>query len=239
MKRALQFAIALFVLSLQAWGTIAAVGGATNTSSTSVTTLTVTYSATAGNALLCYLALNSTASAPSAKDNNSNALTAGPTKTNGGAAGEQSSFYMPSVFSGTTSIVFKWTSSSAVSAACEEYSGVAAINASMAGNTGSGAAGTAQISLTTQDANDYVVMGVGAAATTWTANTGTLRQNTIGVADRVAIVDNTAATASNVLCAVTVTTVWDATAIELRSTAGAASSHLDKRRKLARLLTLN
>lgn len=126
----------------------------------------------------------------------------------------------------STSVTIHVSSSSVFAYAIDQYSGVAALGT----NTTATGNGTAQnISLTTQDANNFVVAGVGvqSGATTesWSATGGTnLRASgsNTSVGASQALADETAATASTITLTTNVTTgdPWAAAALELRSTSG-------------------
>lgn len=121
--------------------------------------------------------------------------------------------------------------SSAVSAslAASSYSGTVALGTSTT-HTGSGV-GTYTISLTTGDANNFVVACFSArtgSGSSISANTGTLRQSYDGTDTSAvnAVADNTAAGAGSVTVSINQSGAYDyaATAVELRSTTGAAPS---------------
>jgi hypothetical protein len=114
-----------------------------------------------------------------------------------------------------------------------EYSGVQAIGLN---NTNSNASGTnPTVSITTQDANNFVVAGLGENGNNiYTAQNGNLRQQTSANTRREGTVDNTAVSASSVTCSVTYSgnAPWVAAAVELRSTSGAAApTGINKRQK--------
>lgn len=102
-----------------------------------------------------------------------------------------------------------------------EYSGVQAIGTS---TVATGTASTQTISITTQDANNFVVCGSALnSALTYTAVTGTIRDQQVeGASSSSVLIDNTAASASSVTCAVSTGSGnnWSMVAVELRSTAG-------------------
>jgi hypothetical protein len=199
---------------------ISQIGGATGTSSTTpVTTLSATYSPTPGNSVLLFLEIGAAATAISVKDNLGNSLTVGPT-INAGAI-HYFSYYTVSSPSGVTGYTATWTTSGVSSITLEEYSGnTGGINASLSGNTATANSGTASLTVNIDDANDWVVFGIGAGATL-TGTVGNVRQS-IGAGSnaRQVLMDNTAATAG---AAVTGTATlnpgnWIIIAIELRLT---------------------
>ena len=106
-----------------------------------------------------------------------------------------------------------------------EYSGVLAIGLN---NTNSGTASPMTVAITTQDANNYVVAGLGAGALeTVTATSGTKRGTTQGTTVALALVDNTAASATSVSDTATLSTgtSWAAAAVELRSVLPATAKY--------------
>jgi len=116
--------------------------------------------------------------------------------------------------------------SSALDVQC--YLGVDSIGIS---DTATGSGTAPSISLTTQDANNFVVSGFGFAATeaaAFTADVGNLRHNYDGNGAGnagIGVVDNTAASASSVTTSATLSSsqVWGAVALELRSTSTPAT----------------
>jgi hypothetical protein len=132
------------------------------------------------------------------------------------AGGAKAATSVSVAFSGTN------TDSGLVAAA---YTGVLGIGAFVSGG---GASGTHTLSLTTQDANNWVVahFAVLDGATAITAGTGNLRQTDGDVSIQQGLVDNTAASASSVTCSLgaPTTTPWAAGALELRSVAGGVAT---------------
>lgn len=128
----------------------------------------------------------------------------------------------------STTITVTWSAASRnhEMAACE-YSGVAAIGTN---NTASGSASPGTVSVTTQDANNFVVAGIGVlAANAQTAQNGNLRlsitEGGTGSKSSLGEVDNTAASASLVTDSTTFTSAtWGAAAVELRTTSGGSSA---------------
>jgi hypothetical protein len=113
-----------------------------------------------------------------------------------------------------------------------EYSGIGAIGTTNSAFS-SGGLTTATISLTTQDANNWVATSFGKlGASTYASSVGNLRDQFVSVTTvvNVALNDNTAASASAVVNTVTYTPAeaWDAAAVELRvgAPAGAAVADL-------------
>jgi hypothetical protein len=220
--------------SASAWASISAVGtGAKGNNTGTGTGVTLAYTPTTGNVVIIYLATSSGTS-PSCTDGTTT-LTAGPT------VAPFSSWYLSSATASHTAFACSWTGSVAWNATLQEYSGnTGGINAALTGNTATGFSATASITVTTQDANDWVVCGLSDSANTITATVGTSRvQSTLG-SDRITVLDNTVASAGSVTCTGTVTsTSWSAAAIELRLNAAAPGGGFNKRRKLARLGVFN
>jgi len=228
-------AVFLFVLILigspYGWATASWVGGAKNDATGSVTTITVTYSPTAGNTLVIFLE-TAPVSGGSCADNNSNALTVGPTIS----ATEYQSSYYGTAITGATSYTCTWTTSTEAGIVLGEYSGVSSVNASLSGNTNSGNSATASVTVTTQDANDWIACGLGDSSDMLTGSVGTQREQVAASTKKITLVDNTSSSAGSLTCAATLTsTGWVGIALELRTTSAVSVSQFDKRRKLTRL----
>lgn len=189
----------------------------TKNNATTNTTITGTYTPTAGNTVIVFLSVISSATNVTCKDNNNHFLTAGPTATNGTT--HLFSFYMLGSNSGATSFICNWTTTGICSITVEEYSGVSLINAGLAGNSTTGTSAIASITVTTEDNNDWIVCGLVDAGNTLTASTGNSRQQVIaGTSARQILMDNTVVTAGSVTCSATLTSsAWAAVAIELRT----------------------
>lgn len=176
---------------------IAAVGGAANQANTNVTTLTVTYSPTAGNTVLLFFNANGAFTALTVQDNHGNTLTAGPTVNN------VASFYQTNVPAATTSYTATWTTGRQCSLAVEEYSGAPAVNP--VGNTASGTSTTGTVTLAITASNNFIVCGAGSPQTMAVSAGTTLRQQTLvgNTAAPLTLCDNTSASVGNVTCTVT------------------------------------
>lgn len=203
---------------------IAFVGGAVADIAVIGTSMTVTYAATTGNILCAFATFATAPSALTVKDSNANLLTAGPTATNTSLL--TSFFYTASA--GVTSLVAAWTASRQGSLGVVEYSGVTGgVNAALAGNVAIGTSTLASITVTTEDANDWVVAGLGTGANTSTILVGNAREKSALSTAKVNIGDNTAATPS--LVTVSGTTLvsgnWEAIALELRLSAGVIAAN--------------
>jgi hypothetical protein len=176
---------------------IAAVNGATASSAAGVTSLALaaTSLTAANDIVIAVCIITTTVSVSSITD------TAGNTYTQK-TAGNNSTNVREEVWTshnvtgnGSNVVTVNFSGSTACAIASEQYSGVNAI-----GNTGT-STGTNQYpnaSALTQNASDFVVVGIaiaGASTDTISANTGNLRQSIVdaggGTIPEVAIVDNT------------------------------------------------
>jgi hypothetical protein len=191
---------------------IAAVNGAKNSSSSGVTTLSVTYSPTAGNLVIVGLFFSATVSSLVVKDSLGNTLSAGPNEVNSYL------FYETGLASGITGFTATWTGSAQVGMAVEEYSGATSVNtAPPAGSTiADGTSASATISTYIGVANNFIVAVMG-SANTLTTSVGNQRQQTTTGSARVTLQDNTAATAyTSVTNTATLTSAsWYICAVEI------------------------
>jgi hypothetical protein len=162
-------------VAIELMGTVA-VGGGHNAESAGATTLTVTYSPTAGNAAVVVFNVGTAVTGLVVKDNLGNTLAVGP------AAGTTlASFYQFPVPSGVTSYIATWTGSHQASIAVEEYSGVTGVNATLAGNTNTGSSATATITTTMDRSAATLVVGFGnESSDTMTGTVGNQRQQVLG-----------------------------------------------------------
>jgi len=200
---------------------VAYVGSAAN--GVTSTSNTVTYTPVAGNTIVAYLGITTSASAfSSLADNNSNALSVGPTVTNGTRLIKS---YYGTAITGATSYTISWTGSVAAWLNILEYSGVSSVNTSLTGNTNTGNSTAPTITCTTLVNNSWLAVGfTDTTSTTWTATTGNLRiKNTTAPSNcRSAGMDNTVVTAGSVTCTAgfgITPTVWAAVALELNPSA--------------------
>lgn len=186
-------------------------------STTTGLTATLAYAPVAGNIVVVFVNLLGTVGALVVKDNLGNSLTAGPTITNTTVL---ASFFYTAP-SGVTGFTATWTTSRTSALVALEYSvtsGTMSVNASLAGNTASGTGLAQSITVTTQDPNDWIVVGIGDSALTFTAVTGTMRQ-TVSTAPKMLAMDNTSASAGSLTCSSSSSSaVWGAVALELRFT---------------------
>jgi hypothetical protein len=225
------FAIALLG-SCCAWAQVSFVNGAVATSSaSSVTSLQVVYSPTAGNEVVLALEFASSASSASCKDQNNNTLSS--------AHLNNTWLFYGTAITGATSYTASWTTSSKSSISIAEYSGVVGIGTG--GNTATASTGPITITSTTSKQNSFMVAALGITGNvTATSSTGHLREkepggsgngNTIGISDNTAVssgssVTNAASTGSGA--------TWAAVSVELYPTQSVTSG-FDKSRKLSRL----
>lgn len=198
---------------------IAFVSGAVNESGSVVSTLSVSYSPTNGNVVIVGVSVVKTGlTSITCKDNFGNSLGLGAIRV---TAGNPTSvlFYYVVPSTGVTTFTATWNTTSAVSMAVVEYSGVSSIKG-LPGNTATGAGTTPTITVTTEDNNDWVVtIIVGNAALT--LSTGNSRESSaLPSANRILVADNTVATAGSVTVACSATvTEWAITLIELKTVA--------------------
>ena len=82
-----------------------------------------------------------------------------------------------------TSYIASWTTNATASMVCEDYSGVVAVNSALSRNTATGSSATDSITVTTEDANNWVVCGMGEGNQTLTASVGNSRQQVTAGAD--------------------------------------------------------
>lgn len=202
---------------------IAFVNGAVNGSSTGVQTIAVSYSPTSGNTVCVFLNCSATVTNLTCVDSNSASLQSGPAL--GISSTTEACFYYVAG-TGVTGFTASWTGSAACNFAVVEYSGVLSVNPSLSGNTSTGSSATASITVTTQDANDYIV-GSLSSPNIITMTVGTLRKSNSagGGAPRLFVSDNTVASAGSLSLTGTLTSAaWGVLVLELRTVAAAASS---------------
>ena len=206
------------------------VGGSSNTAA-SATTVSATYSPTAGNIIIVYVPVGASVTAISVADQNGNALAPGPVVSSSQqpvAAGTGFLYgFWGIAQAGATSYTATWTTSRVSSIVLGEYSGVQAINLALATNSATGTSATATITPTTTDANDWLVCGMANNSTDgFTAIAGSnLRESTSGVTACAALVDSgvvAVAGATTVKATIAASVAWGAFAIQLRPFAGGA-----------------
>lgn len=202
MRRLLSVLCALAALPAflgQSWAAIAPVGGATaNSAAGGITSISITYSPTAGHAVVLGVAIqiSTSVSTPTCADQNGNPLTL-ISSTNYDSLAYEVYNCAGFAVAGATSYKMQWSSGTVgtVSILLEEYSGVGSIYATSYTNTGGATKPT--LTETLSDANDWLVGALATTATTISSGTGNLRQ-TENVQPKTGIFDNTAASASSV-----------------------------------------
>ncbi len=204
------------------------IGGSSAQETTGATTLTVAYSPTQGNCAVLFFITGGTNTGITAQDNLLNNLTVGPTITlpsqgTGSGIPTFASFYQFPVPAGVTSYTVSWSPSRQASLVVEEYSNVAAVNASLTGNTNSGTSTTASITAATLINNAWLVCGLSNDnSQSFTGTVGNSRQSTTTPTGRTILMDNTVVIAGNVTCTATVgsSSPWGALAIQLQAQGG-------------------
>lgn len=189
------------------------IGGASNGTATVGTTFTLTYTPKPGNMVAVFVH-NGVVSALDVKDNNGNALTAGPTVV--GAAAIRTSCFYGSALSGATSYIATWTGGSVVGISIDEFNNVGSVNASLAGNTSTSTSSTITVSQTLQ-ANSIMLSGMNSRNATPTVTVGTQLQRFTGSSPELVTVQNGTGTAGAFSCTATLSlsVLWTVAAIEL------------------------
>ena len=193
---------------------IAAVGGANNNSAgANVSTLSVTYSPTAGNTVVLFFITNNTVTGLVVKDSAGNTL---KESTAQGFSGNFTCWYQNNSPAGITGYTATWTNGVNAGIAVEEYSGAAGgVNATN-NATAAATSATASVADTIMQANNFIVAGM-ASGQTLTATVGTQRQQVAAGAARVTIQDNTSATIGSITNTATQpsSSAWACIAVEL------------------------
>jgi hypothetical protein len=201
---------------------ISAVGGATNNSATNVNTLSVTYAPTNGNWLVLGMATSGTITGLTVTDSNNVALTPGPVLNN-------ARLFYYQVTGGPASFTASWTNNVQVSMAVEEYSLPAGggVNWKSTFNNSSGGSTTETLTFAILQPNNWIVCLFADTSNTQTGTVGNLRQQTTASSARIALMDNTSASAGNVTC--TCTTVsssgYSAVGLELGGPGQVIANH--------------
>jgi len=165
-----------------------AVGGATASETGGATTLSATYSPTAGNCAVVFLHAGNTTGTVTCKDSKGNSLTAGPVIDN------MASFYQYPIPSGVTGYTATWSTSRQACILVEEYSGVTSVDATLSGNTATGTSATAAITVTPDESTDTVVCClVNDNSEAMTGSIGNTRQNVTATTGPTILMDNTPA----------------------------------------------
>lgn len=202
---------------------ITQVGSASNNTgaSTSLSAVTVTRTVTAGNTVVVTIAIHTVGTTvTSITDTGGSAYTRRATVTQGGFITQEIWSTAAGGALGCTSITVTVSAVGIFIADVGEYNGVALLGST---NTNSSASGQPSVSITTQDANNFTVMGFAIDGTPSTsALTGTVRQNhqTSAVGGNITggMVDNTRQTVGALVCAVSPSAVhYAACSLELRS----------------------
>lgn len=212
-------------------GVITRIGGAHNNTgvSTAPTSLSIPYSSSSGNTLVATCALGNTSSSISSITDSGSTWTLRAYINNGTAV--RSELWSTTAGGSVASKSFTIAMSAGTPASCalEEYSGVGSLGTTA---TSYGNSGNWSVTLTTQDANDFIVAGLGANSYYgYSATAGTIQQKA-GVTSNAGsdyvetvLCDNTAAAATSLSCAsVSSPIAWAAVALELRTGAGGGST---------------
>lgn len=180
---------------------------------------TVTYSPTVGNTVVVFVGVSGNPGSMVVTDSKSATLSAGASINNG--TGQYLYCFYYTATSGVTSFTASWTEGLYWAFTVVEYSGVTSINAGLSGNTNTGNSALPSITNTTQDANDWLVVGlanVSLASNDITITTGNQRNSDAASEVYLAVGDNTAATAGSVTVAGSqASAAWTAVSIELRT----------------------
>lgn len=192
------------------------VNKAGNTKSSSVATLTTTYTPSkVGNLIVVALLTIGTVTATAVKDTHSVALTAGATNTH--TAMVQWFYYLVPAAIPTTFIA-TWTTSRAATMAVLEYTNPGQVITAPTGGTGSGATTPGTVTVTSKFANDLIITVLGRnAACTWTATNGTNRSS-VATSPGGIILESSAATAGQATtnsATQSATGIWVGASIEL------------------------
>ena len=211
----------LLLLVTTSWATISPIGGGKVNALSSPAT--ITYSPTSGNTVVLFVATTGT-STPYCYDNNLNMLTVGPGQYNFNSPSLLS--YIEVAGNSVTSFTCVFAAVDTVSVTLYEYSGslgfnlipnLTACSGTIANNACTGSGTSASMTVTTDDANDYIVCGFSDTSNAFSVVTGTSRENETSKATLV-MLDNTVASAGSVTCAASLTSAaWAAAVIELRS----------------------
>lgn len=202
---------------------ITPVGGAVASSTSSVSTLAVTYAPTAGNIVLAGIGTNKTGASTtgmSIKDSSNNALTAGPTSSP--TTGIVGYLFYYTAASGITSFTASWTgaiSSGGVTLFVEEYSGaLGGVNPT--GNQAADTTTSCSVTFTTTQNNSFFagLLYFPGSSNLGSLTSGTQRQispNTSGLRSRFADITASTAGSSVALTNSAPSTFWSATGLEL------------------------
>ncbi len=225
--------LATLLLLLWAENALGAIGFVTSACNSAITgtQVVVTINTTAGHDVLVSISERpATATISSVTDTGGSTYASRIEVTSGGTAKLRAAVWSARNVAASTSVTVNFATSPTDMAVCVgDYSGVQQLGLTA---SATGASVTPSVSLTTQDANNFIVSGITpAAGATITQNSGTLR-NQVGPTNGTnpvenALVDNTAASASSLTNSVTLSAShsWGAVALELRSVAPATTPH--------------
>jgi hypothetical protein len=210
--------------------TISRVGGASSNTGTNPnpTSLSITYSSSNGNTIVAVCALGVTSSSIGSITDGGSTWALRAFAVNGTAVRSEIWSTTAGASVASTSFAINILGGSPASCALEEYAGVLGLGATA---TNAATSGTMSVSLTTQDANNFVVAGLGAnsyygfsATSGGIQQTGGLTSNQGNNYVEMDLFDNTAPTATSVTCSsVSGPATWAIPALELRSVSGAVS----------------
>lgn len=232
----IRYTLALFFLALlssPSFAAIAFVDGASAGEASSDSTshnLSATSQVT-GNSCVMKISIDRTNSPSTTitgvSDTSSSTWTAGPTITNTG----NTTIALYSAFNMlgnavTVTVAYSATTWSTIAMEC--YSGNVAFGNT---NTSTGSSTTPSVSVTTQDANNWVVSGCSfrtSVGTSWSANVGALRRSYDGANTNSAAfgsIDNSSVSAGSVTTSATLggSEEWACAGIEMRSTTGSVT----------------
>ncbi len=210
--------------------TISRVGGAANntSSSTTATSLSIPYNSSSGNTIVAVCALGNTSSSISSITDNGSVWALRAFVSNGTAV--RSEIWSTGAGGSVASTSFTINISGGTPASCalEEYAGVLNLGATA---TNQATSGTMSVSLTTQDANNYIVAGLGANSYYGYSISGGAIRQTGGLTTNpgnnyveLVLCDNTATTATSVSCSsVSGSAPWAIPALELRAAGGSVT----------------
>ena len=212
--------------STPAWGAIAFVPASSTvcdqTSASSGTACTLTAATTAGNMVIAGLSWKTTTRSINYVLGSATGSYFFPYAQTCNSTGSCSAILICRNCAALTTVTPNFTGTTLYNLTVEEYSGVAAIGIT---GTATGTSTTPGITITTGDANDWLVVATSSLGNDGipTARTGNLRKagRTGTTSSNVAgaLCDNTVATAGSVSCTVTITSgAWSGVGVELRTT---------------------
>ena len=210
--------------SVQVHSVISRVGGAHGNTgfSTGATSLSIGYTSSNSNTLVAVCALGNTTSSISSITDSGSTWSLRAFAVNGTAVRTEIWSTGAGGSVASTSLTIHLSGGTPASCALEEYAGVLSIGATAVNQATSG---TMSVTLITQDANNYVVAGLGANSYYgYNLTNGAVRQvggltsNSGNNYVEMDLCDNTAATATSVTCSsVSGSSPWAIPALELRS----------------------